>query len=253
MDISEIQRIENYIPEKRHPWEITRATVIRSLLKSNGYQPGSAITDIGSGDCFVLNQFQQNKMGSHFTAVDNAFNNDIIEKLKTTYPGINAFYNSLEEYDRSAATNSSWFLISDVIEHIENDGAFLDTLNSLSRKTAPAYCLVTVPAYQSLFSEHDTMLGHYRRYDLTQLKELCTSHKMEIKDSGYFFFSLLLPRFIFKRFRNKKTKTIDHWNGGAFITRILSSILWLDFKTGRFLKKMGINLPGLSCYCICKI
>ncbi len=253
MDISEIQRIENYIPEKRHPWEITRARVIRSLVKANGYEPGSTITDIGSGDCFVLNEFRQNKMGSRFTAVDTAFTGPIIQKLKTTYPGIDAFYNSLEEYDHSADTNSSWFLITDVIEHIESDENFLDTLNAISKKTSPAYCLVTVPAYQSLFSEHDKMLGHYRRYDLTQLKDLCTSHKMEIKDSGYFFFSLLLPRFIFKRFNNKKTKTIDHWSGGAFITKMLTTILWLDFKTGRLLKKMGINLPGLSCYCICKI
>ncbi len=50
----------------------------------------------------------------------------------------------------------------DVIEHIDDDGA---ALREIARVLRPGGALLaTVPAYRSLWSEHDVALHHYRRY-----------------------------------------------------------------------------------------
>jgi SAM-dependent methyltransferase len=56
----------------------------------------------------------------------------------------------------------------DVIEHTPDDRA---TLAELLRVTRPGGLLVaTVPAYPSLFSAHDLINGHYRRYRAATLR-----------------------------------------------------------------------------------
>ncbi len=60
----------------------------------------------------------------------------------------------------------------DVIEHTPDDRA---TLRELRRVTKPGgWLLVTVPAYQSLWSSHDEANHHYRRYERDTLTEAAT-------------------------------------------------------------------------------
>ena len=67
------------------------------------------------------------------------------------------------------------------------------------------------------------------------------------------FFSLLIARWFEKKLLRKKDYSIDNWGGGPLKTRLLTGILRLDFGISRILKKTGIRLPGLSCYCICQL
>ncbi len=51
----------------------------------------------------------------------------------------------------------------DVIEHVEDDVGFVRDV--VDGSLAPGgWVLVSVPAYQSLFSSHDRALKHFRRY-----------------------------------------------------------------------------------------
>lgn len=53
-------------------------------------------------------------------------------------------------------------IMMDVLEHIQDDGAFLKHyVDNLSRG---GYVLITVPAFQFLWSGHDVFLEHHRRY-----------------------------------------------------------------------------------------
>jgi len=47
-------------------------------------------------------------------------------------------------------------------------------------------------------------------------------------------------------------KSIDNWKGGTMKTKLISSVLWIDFKICYTLSNWGIKLPGLSCYCLCQ-
>ena len=58
----------------------------------------------------------------------------------------------------------------DVLEHVEDDGA---AVREIYRVLAPGGAFVlSVPAYQHLWSAHDTALHHFRRYEYASLKNV---------------------------------------------------------------------------------
>lgn len=58
----------------------------------------------------------------------------------------------------------------DVLEHVEDDGA---AVREIYRVLAPGGAFVlSVPAYQHLWSAHDTALHHFRRYEYAGLKKV---------------------------------------------------------------------------------
>ncbi|MBV6622803.1 MAG: class I SAM-dependent methyltransferase [Rivularia sp. (in: Bacteria)] len=82
--------------------------------------------------------------------------------------------------------NSSYdlILILDVIEHLDDD---LSALEALYYKLKPGgYLLVTVPAYQFLWSEHDEINHHKRRYRLKNLKNLVEKANYQVNYTSYF-------------------------------------------------------------------
>jgi SAM-dependent methyltransferase len=78
----------------------------------------------------------------------------------------------------------------DVIEHIEDDLAALKTLRL--HMTPQSRLFITVPAYQWMWSAHDTHNHHFRRYTKTQLNSLLAQAGFTIERSSYFNF-LLFP------------------------------------------------------------
>ena len=56
--------------------------------------------------------------------------------------------------------------------------------------------IITVPAYQKLFFSHDTFLKHFRRYTNTSLVRLIKKCGLDEIEKGYFFLSLLAPRYL---------------------------------------------------------
>ena len=81
-------------------------------------------------------------------------------------------------------------LILDVIEHLDDD---LSALEALYYKLKPGgYLLVTVPAYKFLWSEHDEINHHKRRYQLKALKQVVKKAGYEV-DYGSYFNTFLFP------------------------------------------------------------
>lgn len=58
----------------------------------------------------------------------------------------------------------------DVIEHIENDGGFLESVHGLLNRGGRLYA--TVPACSAPWSREDVLAGHYRRYTLKEINEV---------------------------------------------------------------------------------
>lgn len=78
----------------------------------------------------------------------------------------------------------------DVIEHIEDDQAALSRVRRLLKPGGRI--LITAPAYRWLWSEHDEVHHHFRRYSANELAEKIAVSGLRVVRSGYFN-TLLFP------------------------------------------------------------
>ncbi len=90
-------------------------------------------------------------------------------------------------------------LLTDVLEHIADDYAMLSEL--LAAASPGCHFLLTVPADESLWSEHDESFGHYRRYDRARLEGVWAGLPVTTLLLSYFN-SRLLPM----------VRTVRAWN-----------------------------------------
>jgi SAM-dependent methyltransferase len=121
-------------------------------------------------------------------------------------------------------------LYIDVLEHIEADRAELMQAASL---LAPGGRIVVLgPAYQFLFSPFDDSIGHFRRYNLTGLKQLtppgCRVASAFMLDSLGFFASLANRLFLRSAMPSKAQ--IATWDRAIVpISRLLDPLTFYRF------------------------
>jgi hypothetical protein len=249
MDISELKKTD-FTYYQRHPWEVARAKIILHLIKKNE-KKFHHLLDVGSGDAYVLNELCRHNIAENYTATDIAYEPAIVEQIIANSA---CHINFIQEFPVQMQPSADLILLLDVIEHCKNDATILQDIKNVSSDNFKL--LITVPAFQSLFSKHDELLLHYRRYTVQQLTDLCKTQGLKIEEAGYFFFTLSLIRwvqlFLEKIGLRKPDKTITNWKAKKWITSIFTSLLWTDYKIGNFFLALGFRLPGLSAYCICR-
>jgi hypothetical protein len=249
MDLIEIQKYK-----ARHPWEIARIRTLIKILKNWPVDKGNLkILDVGCGDAFISGQLQRSFELDRYDGLDTNLSDSQIKQLSQTRKNINLYKNindlKIEYYNL--------ILFLDVIEHVEDDYVFLnDVVNKYA--SYGAVILITAPAFNFLFSSHDRFLGHFRRYSLKQLNVLIHNLRFECLSSGYLFLSILPLRLLsvgFERFITPKffrKRGVGNWEHGRFISRIVALLLTIDNRISLGFNKIGINLPGLTVWAICR-
>jgi SAM-dependent methyltransferase len=113
----------------------------------------------------------------------------------------------------------------DVIEHIENDQKFLD---SLYKSLKPGGLIIaTVPAYQALWSTHDVEHHHFRRYTKSSLKYVFSEAGFKVIYSSYWNFSLFPVAFALRKLGHGGDEGL---NPGGVINSLISGLLWLESR-----------------------
>lgn len=108
--------------------------------------------------------------------------------------------------------------------------------------------MITVPAYQFLFSYHDEINNHYRRYNIKTLKKILLDNGFEIIKISYFNF-FLFPPFLIIRMIDKifNLKRVEKEKKSIF-----NELLYQIFNFEKYLLRR-INLPfGSSLLALCK-
>jgi trans-aconitate methyltransferase len=263
MDLVEVEKRDKTAGSPaRHPWELARLEVVNKLLQGHiSNTENYTVLDIGCGDIFFIMGLSEIYPKTRFVAVDIAFTDAMIEKYKNQAAGKNILlFKSLEEAKAQLKDPVNMVLLLDVVEHIDDHIGFLKMLNAHPAIDQNTRIMITVPAYQSLFCSHDHFLGHFRRYNNSTLLETIQTTGFEKLKVGYFFSVLLPPRIlqvfkekIVKPNLNEHTTGLVEWNKGKGFTALVKNILLLDFGITNFIQKIiGLRLPGLSNYILCK-
>jgi hypothetical protein len=148
-------------------------------------------------------------------------------------------------------------LMLDVIEHVDDDHNFVGDVvkDSLSES---GWILVSVPAFQSLYSEHDTQLKHFRRYSPKQCRSLLESSGLTVEAEGGLFHSLLVPRIVralLERVHQPRSSSrgLGDWHQGPAVTWLLTSGLSLDGRVALLLSRQRrVVIPGLTYWAFCR-
>ncbi|MEO0896045.1 MAG: methyltransferase domain-containing protein [Bacteroidota bacterium] len=247
----------------RHPWELARFKVATDLMDKHlqiHTKENLTVLDMGCGDSWFVEQMAERYPKHSYLGVDIAFTDkqlEILEKRLEDSPI--SLYKELDHASaKLGSTHVDVVLLLDVIEHIEDEISFLKWMQTFPQIDEKTVFLITVPAYQSLWSEHDVFLDHYRRYTNKSLKNRLGQANMQVDKKGYFFSSLIVPR-VGQVIREKLTgknvdadKGVGQWNGTEGQTNMLTNILWTDYRTGSTFRKLGISLPGLSNFALAK-
>ncbi len=244
------------VENNRHPWELARFAVMLRLLNDYLSSPPHHIADIGCGDTFVVNSLANNYPESKFIAVDSAFTDADIHNFKSINKHTDIkLLRSISEISLQKES-LDLVLLMDVIEHIEEDKEFVKEIVNQHWISNSTLFLVTVPAYQSLYSAHDKHLLHHRRYNKTNLENTLRNADLEVLDSGYFFSTLVAVRVLQKGmellFGAKKQEGLANKNYSSSKLDLIKNTLLLDFSLTHAIHQLNIDIPGLSSYAICR-
>lgn len=223
----------------QHPWKLSRDESILNMLKSENFNNSA---DIGVNDMFYTKKLKS------FTNY-NVYGVDIVFPEEST---IKDGIICLNDINKLPDDELDCLVMMDVLEHIEQDKDFLKI--ALEKVKENGTILITVPAWQFLFSIHDKRAQHFRRYNRKQLLTLLDFPNLNVEVCHYFYTSLFIARVIFLLKKNSFKGNEDSWNYGKnhILTKIIKNILNLDFKINKFLDKIGIHPPGLSLVALCK-
>lgn len=128
---------------------------------------------------------------------------------------------------------------SNVLEHIDDDAAALQTIRSVLKKNG--YLAIYVPAFDILYSDLDFQMGHYRRYNFEKLNKLLTKSNFKIIKYSYIDSIGFFASFVIKIFGYHKTLNIGDSKSLYFYDRFVLPISSILDKIG--LKKLfGKNI-----------
>ena len=228
----------------RHPWETVRSAFFsRKIISLTDKRPVH-ILDIGSGDCWFSEQLiAKLPQGSQITCSDLNFTDDDIDTASMR--GINKVRNIPQQ-------SFDIVIMLDVLEHIEDDSTFLQ-LEVVPRLKPESHLVISVPAHPSLFTSHDTFLGHYRRYTRSQLLDV-SGKFFSSNQNGYLFISLALVRLLQRITTSKNVDAesgIGNWGAGLMVTKLVNYALFIDAFVSRALQTIRVRIPGLTVWTIC--
>jgi SAM-dependent methyltransferase len=163
-------------------WFNHRNNIIVRLLKA--FPPAGAVFDVGGGNGFVCMALERAGIE---TVVVEPGPHSALNAMKRGLPVV--IRSALEDVGFKAESVAAFGLF-DVLEHIEGDREFLQTLHRSLVQSGWLY--LTVPAHKALWSIDDDLAGHFRRYTTRVLTKHLTEAGFTVRYCSYFF-SFLAP------------------------------------------------------------
>lgn len=181
--------------DQRHWWYVARRKVIAELIRRRAQPPANAkLLEIGAGTGHNL------EMLGEFGTVDALEVDETARALAEKRLGRKVHSAPLPQLKGMKKGAYDLVAAFDVIEHIPDDKAAVDSIAKLLKPEGKL--VVTVPAHQWMWSAHDVVNHHQRRYSKSGLRKLIEGSPLKLQAIGYFN-SLLFPVAVAERLASK--------------------------------------------------
>jgi SAM-dependent methyltransferase len=224
--------------QEKHWWYEARRRIIATLIRNIKLPADAKILEVGCGPGANL------KMLARFGDVTGMEPDDFSIGHAQKVSGCPVVKGFLPD---RLGVSGPFDLIGafDVIEHVEADRESLKMIHDTLRKGGHA--LFTVPAYMFMWSQHDVVNHHKRRYVLPDFRNILKGAGFEIEYISYYN-TLLFPLIAGVRMVKNLLKLKDSPDDvipPSFVNRVLQEIFALErhiFGCGCFALPFGVSI-----------
>jgi 2-polyprenyl-3-methyl-5-hydroxy-6-metoxy-1,4-benzoquinol methylase len=235
MDLKEIDILGDDISQ--HWYYRSKAKAMTRLL---GSIESSTILDVGAGSGFFSRHLLANSSAHNAWCIDISYDDDsdALELGKPIY-----FRRCIDQIDADLV------LLMDVLEHVDDDVGFLN--HYVNKVPRGARFLISVPAFQLLWSDHDVFLEHKRRYQLKKIEDVTRRAGLTVVRGAYFFATVFpiaaITRLSARGAANKNTPVRSQLSRHPLVNSALATLCYFELPLMKFNR-----IAGLTAFCLAK-
>ena len=185
MDLKETGRVN---PDNFWYYKYKSKFIVKHSLK---YQNRiNVLFDVGAGSGFFASKFLYFYPGIKAFCIDPFYSRDQLGDK-----------NGLIFVTSPPEIKADTLIFIDVLEHVKDDAKLLEEY--MERASDGALFIISVPAFNSLWSNHDIYLEHFRRYSVRDLRDLATKVGLKEVHSTYIFGSLFPVIWIIRQVKKR--------------------------------------------------
>ena len=206
--------IENQLSDPLNHWYYSHKFSLIYSKIDRFLKDANVLIDIGAGSALFSKKILEKNVHLKCIAVDTGYTETFTQDSSDRISYQREIFGEVGDI----------YLLTDVLEHVEDDCLFLG--NYVSKSPELSIFVVTVPAFMSLWSGHDVFLKHFRRYRKKELVNVIESSGLTVLDSHYTY-SILFPAAWFVRKLPRSR---------AYSSQLVSTNLIINFALKCFLK-----------------
>lgn len=226
--------------EIAHHWYYkSKASALLRFVSDN---ENKVILDIGAGSGFFTKYLMSNTSAKEGICVDISYPEEWHEQVAGK---------KIQFRKNCGPVDADLVLLMDVLEHVDND---IELLREYVEKVPEGtQFLISVPAFNFLWSNHDVFLEHKRRYTLNTLSRVVNSAGLRKQTICYYFglvFPLVAAVRLGQHFVGKQDNVAlksDLKVHGAITNYLLTVLCSMELPFFKINK-----VAGVSIFCLCE-
>jgi len=200
-------------------------------------QLGTKIAEIGSG----VGNFTEFLLRNDHARID-AYEPCTKMHLNNKFykhPRVNCINSNFELVSKNYHDQYDSVVFINVLEHIQQDSDAIKKAYKIIRRGGNL--IIFVPALQFLYSNFDRSIGHYRRYQKSELTKLVQNASFKIISCEYFDSIGIIPWFVFMKVMRRGLSSRNTFTYDTFV------VPWLKIVEKIISPPLGKNLLLTAC------